>query len=420
MASVQLPPSRFLSNAVAVQLNGTLDKLREDTSQGPQEIPQWTGNWTYGQSNLAVVPLPFSYKVCGFKAAILLTHPNTFSQRASTPGTLPAWQWALVNGESDDRVADLFDPPETQPLPTLQSAPTLQPPPPARHSSSDQIPTQASQPQDPSTQPHASSTHSTNVSHPPVNLPPSSAPATPSTLPPTQTQPHTPDDSWDVSGWWEGSFELQNKQGKQGKVNTIREKFYLRRLEEGRVVGGGTNAYGRFQLYGVLKDVNKLECARAYLQMPRRKRRRPVSAFSSEMLSASSFVAHSPKAYRLRRMPAAELQAPITTHGSERHRASKSRGDPSYPTPANETPGSRPRARWRWIHRRLCHPRSNGPSPSAKPQPARKRRRRRSLPLKMERCLTFIILSPRLICPQRMGGYLQHWTKRRTKFTKER
>ena len=88
-----------------------------------------------------------------------------------------------------------------------------------------------------------------------------------------------PADLTDWSGSWEGFFILR----RNGRDTEVRERFILHpsskeeRFQDKtlKVVGGGTNTYGRFQLYGKLNtETKELECERSYVQMPRKRRKR--------------------------------------------------------------------------------------------------------------------------------------------------
>ena len=93
---------------------------------------------------------------------------------------------------------------------------------------------------------------------------------------------NTPNFAVDLTSWfgsWEGHFVLR----RNGKDTEIRERFVLQPSSAEhspeddviRVAGGGTNTYGRFQLYGTFNTATQaLDCERAYVQMPRKRRRR--------------------------------------------------------------------------------------------------------------------------------------------------
>jgi len=96
------------------------------------------------------------------------------------------------------------------------------------------------------------------------------APPPPSSLPPPE---------W--AGAWEGHFILR----KNGRDTEVRERLYLEIANGGdphAVTGGGTNPYGRFMLTGTVNCEGLIECNRAYVQLPRKKRRRAANEAEAE------------------------------------------------------------------------------------------------------------------------------------------
>jgi hypothetical protein len=143
------------------------------------------------------------------------TKPLAFMyRRGRGPPPIPHWQYALARGATTIEVLDLWDPPDA---------------------AADDDPAAAA---------------------PFLQAPPENS------LPPP---------AW--AGAWEGHFVLR----KNGRDAEVRERFFLEAApgtDPRAVTGGGTNPYGRFMLTGTVDGKGLIECNRAYVQLPRKKRRR--------------------------------------------------------------------------------------------------------------------------------------------------
>lgn len=250
-------------------------------------------------------------------------------QRTVVEKSLPAWQEALFNGAPETRVLELWDP--------------VDPPPPP--------PPPASPPSAMAPLPLASSLRAPSEGSPPFDG--GHGQCAPSFVGTTGRGSGQEAEKivalgarehggggkavcWE--GWWEGHFELL----KQGKRSIVHEAFVLKAANDGAsgvhgpkgeqvplrqgckgggadcgseddvargVIGTGVNSYGRFELRGSVNAAGLLRCERAYLHLPR-KRRKKMAAQPSFSQSQTSSSSRSPQ---VQAVPVA-CGAPCATH----------------------------------------------------------------------------------------------------------
>ena len=251
---------------VSVSLQGRL----EDTSN----VKTFVGTWRYINGDISSNSFCFKY------------------QRTLNPAPIPPWQYALTTGASTATVLELWDP--TSAISDINKASSAS----ASASTDDDGPAKVLDSAASSSVSSSVSTTSTTAtadtntaifSHASPNTALAKV-STVSTLGITAKEKHpesmeaivrqdNPADLTDWSGSWEGFFILR----RNGRDTEVRERFILHpsskeeRFQDKtlKVVGGGTNTYGRFQLYGKLNtETKELECERSYVQMPRKRRKR--------------------------------------------------------------------------------------------------------------------------------------------------